>query len=111
MTTLLEMGRLQGFPTWIIEYLETMLSHKWPAKKIKRCVGHAIGNAMSVNVLCRLLPRVLVAAGLLHELQDVWKGLSNKGTKGFCQTAYILIPRIDSLLLVGHKALEQSTAN
>jgi site-specific DNA-cytosine methylase len=37
--------------------------------------GHMIGNSMSVNVLERLLPRVLVAAGLLakDKLKDWWK--------------------------------------
>ena len=35
--------------------------------------GHMLGNSMSVNVLERLLPRVLVASGLLNKLpKDKW---------------------------------------
>jgi hypothetical protein len=37
-------------------------------------IGHAIGNSMSRNVLDRLLPRVLHAAGLLPSLPtDRWQ--------------------------------------
>jgi hypothetical protein len=36
-------------------------------------IGHAIGNSMSRNILDRLLPRVLFAAGLLPRLPtDRW---------------------------------------
>ena len=36
----------------------------------ERMVGGALGDAMSVNVLTRLLPRALYAAGLLAHLPD-----------------------------------------
>lgn len=37
-------------------------------------IGHAIGNAMSRNILDRLLPRVLFAGGLLRTLPtDRWE--------------------------------------
>ena len=58
MTTTDELGRLQGFPTWAVD---KMLSTSANAGDIR----FAIGNAMSVNVLVRLLPRVLHSAGLL----------------------------------------------
>ena len=43
-------------------------------------IGHAIGNTIGVNVLMRLLPRLLVAAGLVHPAvaacSDPWKRLT-----------------------------------
>jgi hypothetical protein len=36
-------------------------------------MGHMLGNAMSVNVLARILPRVLFAAGMIGALPtDRW---------------------------------------
>ncbi len=67
LTTLTELGRLQGWPTWKIA---TLLGTNVPP----RIIGHAIGNGMSVNVLMRLLPRALWAAGLLESpAKDIWK--------------------------------------
>jgi hypothetical protein len=41
--------------------------------------GHMLGNSMSVNVLERLLPRVLLAAGLLSVLpEDKWQKYGRK---------------------------------
>ncbi len=57
MTTLEELGRLQGFPTAAVSSMK--------AAADKGVVGHALGNAMSVNILLRILPRVLHAAGLI----------------------------------------------
>lgn len=69
MTTIQEMGRLQGFPT---KMTDTLLQRG--AKP--SALGHAFGNAMSVNVLMRLIPRVAWAAGLIPNtsmVADVWK--------------------------------------
>ena len=71
MTTTDELGRLQRFPTWAVG---KMMSSADP-----RDVRFAIGNAMSVNVLVRLLPRVIQSAGLLKtKPRDIWKHLSSK---------------------------------
>ena len=77
MTTTQELGRLQGFPTWAVD---KMLSTTANAGDIR----FAIGNAMSVNVLVRLLPRVLHSAGLLKtKHRDIWKHMSSKNAKAF----------------------------
>jgi site-specific DNA-cytosine methylase len=77
MTTTDELGRLQGFPTWAVD---KMLSTSANAGDIR----FAIGNAMSVNVLVRLLPRVLHSAGLLKDKpRDIWKHMSSKNAKAF----------------------------
>ena len=74
MTTTDELGRLQGFPTWAVD---KMMSSADP-----RDVRFAIGNAMSVNVLVRLLPRVIQSAGLLKtKPRDIWKHLSSKNAQ------------------------------
>ena len=79
MTTTDELGRLQGFPTWAVD---KMLSTSANAGDIR----FAIGNAMSVNVLVRLLPRVLHSAGLLKaKPRDIWKHMSSKNAKAFKQ--------------------------
>ena len=45
-------------------------------------VRHAMGNAMSLNVVFRLLPRVAYAAGLLAEpVKDPWKHLTKEDAK------------------------------
>ena len=45
-------------------------------------VRHAMGNAMSLNVVFRLLPRVAYAAGLLAEpVKDPWKHLTKQDAK------------------------------
>lgn len=43
------------------------------AKLTQSQVGAAAGNAMSQNVLERLLPRVLKRAGLLDRVNDPWE--------------------------------------
>ena len=35
-------------------------------------MGHACGNAMSINILMRILPRALRAAGLIEHHDDPW---------------------------------------
>ena len=46
----------------------------------KGAMGHAIGNAMSVNVLQRTIPRALMAAGFHDSLNDPW---ASKGYNPF----------------------------
>ena len=64
-----EIGALQAIPKpWVDAMLEAV-----PDTHV---VGRALGDAMSLNVVMRLLPRVLVAAGLLDTLPaDVWEAL------------------------------------
>ena len=65
--TIYEIGAMQGLPRPI---LDQMIATNQPVTDI----GAAIGDAMSINVLMRLLPPVLDAAGLLAEpCPDVWK--------------------------------------
>ena len=67
MTTIHELGRLQGWHTLPID--------KVLGKGAKvSALGRALGNGMSVNVLHRLLPRALWSAGLLErKTRDVFK--------------------------------------
>ena len=66
-TSLFELAGLQGLPRCILDrMLETSQTHG--------DIGAAIGDAMSINVLMRLLPLALDSAGLLNEpCRDVWK--------------------------------------
>ena len=78
MTTVKELGRLQGWPT---ECVTRMIN--CPEVSLKH-VRHSIGNGMTVTVLVRLLPRALYCAGLLAEKPvDVWKhaDCNKKGAK------------------------------
>ena len=64
--TVQEIGRLQGCPTSVTNALRG--SHVTDDG-----IGAAFGDAMSINVLMRVLPRALCAAGLLRELPiDMW---------------------------------------
>lgn len=66
MMTVQEIGRLQGCPTSVTNALRG--SHVTDDG-----IGAAFGDAMSINVLMRVLPRALYAAGLLRELPiDMW---------------------------------------
>ena len=70
LTSIQELGRLQGFPTCVID--------KLCRDKQSSIVGHALGNAMAVNILVRILPRLLHSAGLLPEaIPDIWKKAAN----------------------------------
>ena len=61
------MARLQG---WTTDDAKRVMSSGQSASKL----GKALGNAMSVNVLCRVLPRALYTAGLLvSKAEDVYK--------------------------------------
>ncbi len=61
-----EIARLQGFSTHMIDRLLASRP-RVPDRKI----AHALGNAMSFNVVHRLLPRVIQAAGLAkHKPKD-----------------------------------------
>ena len=61
------MARLQG---WTTNDVKRVMSSGG-----SRCqMGKALGNAMSVNVLCRILPRALYAAGVLvNKAEDVYE--------------------------------------
>jgi hypothetical protein len=62
-----ELGRLQGFGQGIIRAYRQ-------AEPDTSKLGAAFGDAMSINVLCRLIPRVLQAAGLVKRgsVRDIW---------------------------------------
>lgn len=75
MTRLHELGRLQGWPT---DYIDKLIGSKVP----KPMIAHALGNGMSVNVVYRLLPRVLRAAGLIgKDPIDKWKHFDGKAAR------------------------------
>jgi hypothetical protein len=59
-----EMMRFQGMNPKVLA--------GWQECMKDRQMGHAIGNAMSVNVLQRVLCRALAAGGLIHKMQDPW---------------------------------------
>ena len=61
-----EIGGLQGIPkSWVDDMLEAC-----PEESV---VGKAFGDAMSMNVLMRIMPRALYAVGLIDTLPpDVW---------------------------------------
>lgn len=62
-----EMARLQGLTsTMAREFLDAVGGDE-------KLVGQGVGDAMSLNVLMRVLPRALYAAGLIDKLPfDVW---------------------------------------
>ena len=63
-----EMCRFQGFHADEVPWEEAGLA--------RTLVNGALGNAMSINVLERLLPRALESAGVLEEgdWKDFWAG-------------------------------------
>ena len=64
--TSFEMARLQGFP-------KTPMN-KYIRRCTPTCINGAIGNAMSCNILERIIPRALWASGLLADLPtDPWE--------------------------------------
>ena len=72
MTYYLELGRLQGFPT---DKLRMLLQ----VRQVEQtAVGKAIANSTSVDVLMRILPRLLAAAGLIQQRvhADMWKTMT-----------------------------------
>ena len=56
--TIYEIGAFQGIPSWVIDRLL-----RRGITKVH--LGRALGDAMSLNVLMRVLPRALRAGGLL----------------------------------------------
>ena len=64
---IMEMARLQGLPSTVArEFLDA-------AGGDEKLLGKGVGDAMSLNVLMRVLPRSLYAAGLIEVLPfDVW---------------------------------------
>ena len=66
MMNINEIGRLQGCPTSVTTALRDSAASD-------EAVGAAFGDAMSINVLMRVVPRALRAVGLLKELPfDIW---------------------------------------
>ncbi len=62
-----DIGRLQGAPTILVQALVEA------AAGDTSNVGRALGDAMSINVLMRLVPRALWSGGLIDALPlDVW---------------------------------------
>ena len=59
-----EMWRLQGVPDNRVRRPEDITVRQW-------CM--MIGNGFSVNVMCRLLARILPAAGLSGPLASPWE--------------------------------------
>lgn len=67
MTTIYELANLQGLPRAVLDRM-MRTSQTLPS------IGAAIGDAMSINVLMRLLPAALRAAGLVDgDYPDVWR--------------------------------------
>ena len=66
MMTVDEMCRLQAIPPHRFDFERAGVSRK--------DFLHAIGNAMSANVLARVLGRALYAAGLTHRLREPHDG-------------------------------------
>jgi len=63
----IEMARLQGLPSTVARELLDAIGGD------DKIVGQGVGDAMSLNVLMRVLPRALYAAGLIDALPfDVW---------------------------------------
>ena len=66
---------MKGFTT---SQVQKLLDSRVAKKK----VGHAVGNAMSLNVILRLIPRIMFAAGLITEkVDDPWKHLTRSAVK------------------------------
>jgi hypothetical protein len=70
--TVSEMAKFQGLTMSELARWKVFVS----ATKFK----FALGNAMSGNVMHRLIPRALKAAGLITDYKDPWE---NKGFKWF----------------------------
>jgi len=70
--TIYEIGAFQGIPSWVIDRLL-----RRGITKVH--LGRALGDAMSLNVLMRVLPRALRAGGLLPNWvpSDVWARTSS----------------------------------
>lgn len=65
--TIADIGRLQGAPTALLNALVEAAGGDTSK------VGRALGDAMSINVLMRLLPRALWSAGVINALPlDIW---------------------------------------
>ena len=72
-TSIYEMAALQGLPQVILQrMMETSVGEAF--------LGAAIGDAMSINVLMRVLPVALASAGILSSGEastlDVWRHAS-----------------------------------
>ena len=61
-----EMCKLQGIHPGIMEESLAFLKQEHTEAHSLRVLKHAIGNAMSVNVLMAILSQVLRCAGLIH---------------------------------------------
>ena len=65
-----EIGRLQGFSQ---EAIEAYTQAEPNSSKL----GAAFGDSMSINVLMRLIPKVLHSAGLAEPGKDIWEASTN----------------------------------
>lgn len=93
--SLTEIGRLQGFPTCTVKHIST----KCPAPADSKRIAHALGNAMSMNVLYRVLHRVVLAAAWQAGEgmgPDVWKQLRRRD--GDLQLPDALFPNSEQTL-------------
>jgi hypothetical protein len=66
---LYEIAALQGLPRSILDRMKN-------TSQSESAVGAAIGDAMSINVLMRVWPGILAAAGLPSKARDIWKEAS-----------------------------------
>ena len=66
--TLEEIGALQGIPSVLVDVMAKALGQSHSA-----ALGRAFGDAMSINVLMRILPRALRSAGLCGQISDTWR--------------------------------------
>ncbi len=82
----IEAGLLQGWPQVVLRCLlqEIAVNSQVPSppsrNQVKRVLGGALGDAISVNILQRLLPRALHSAGLISEVvSDPWEKAAHEG--------------------------------
>ena len=70
-TNIYELGGVQGWPkSWVGDLLEV---------SSRSCIGAAFGDAMSINVLMRILGRAIYCGGLVpSKLEDVWENIPYK---------------------------------
>lgn len=65
-------GSPRGFRFWKI-FIQEVGSHSRVSHVLRNQMGHIVGNAMAVNVLERLMPRVLFSMGWVEEVIDPWE--------------------------------------
>lgn len=89
-TSVVEMGALQGLPEDAVNCMIEAADKV--ANSGSAAVGQALGDSMSLNVLMRLLPRVLLSAGLVTQLPvDAWARFTS--TTGKLPEAVLALPK------------------